>query len=99
METVPTLSPASGTTPADDNLADDVLRGAEAIAAFLYGSSSVKMRRKVYYLAEKSKIPIFRLGSMLCARRTVFLKWIAEQEQRCLREVSGEIPSDLDQAR
>ena len=41
-----------------------VIRGAEAIAEFIFGSH----RRKVYYLAECSKIPIHRLGSTLCLR-------------------------------
>ncbi|MDX1922446.1 MAG: DNA-binding protein [Alphaproteobacteria bacterium] len=64
----------------NDALADDVLRGAEAIAHFIYGDS--RQRRKVYHLAETSRLPIFRLGSVLCARRTVLLNWITEQEQR-----------------
>lgn len=66
--------------PADNPLADDLLRGAEAIADFLYGDSG--QRRKVYHLAETSRLPIFRLGSVLCARRTVLLHWINQQEQR-----------------
>jgi hypothetical protein len=61
-------------------LADDILEGADAIAEFLFGSSSY--RRKVYYLAECSKLPIFRLGSVLCARKSVLLEFIAGQEER-----------------
>lgn len=66
--------------PLNDTLSDDLLRGAEAIADFLYGDA--RQRRKVYHLAETSRLPIFRLGSVLCARRTVLLHWINEQEQR-----------------
>ena len=66
--------------PLDEPLADDVMRGAEAIADFLYGDAT--QRRKVYHLAETSRLPIFRLGSVLCARRSVLLHWIKEQEQR-----------------
>jgi predicted kinase len=66
--------------PLNDTLADDLLRGAEAIADFLYGDPT--QRRKVYHLAETSRLPIFRLGSVLCARRTVLLHWINQQEQR-----------------
>lgn len=65
-------------------LSDDLLRGAEAIADYLYGDST--QRRKVYHLAETSRLPIFRLGSVLCARRTVLLHWINEQEQRGYRQ-------------
>ena len=61
-------------------LAPDLLRGAEEISEFLFGTRN--QRRKVYHLAETSKLPLFRLGSQLCARRSVLLKWIAEQETR-----------------
>jgi hypothetical protein len=61
-------------------LASDLLRGADAIAEFLFGSR--EERRKVYHLAEKSRLPVFRLGSVLCARKSVLLQWIGEQEKR-----------------
>lgn len=64
-------------------LSHDLLRGAEEIAAFMFGSK--KLRRKVYHLAETSRLPVFRLGSVLCARRSVLMAWIADQEQRALR--------------
>lgn len=73
-------APSSASLSGPDTLADDLLRGAEAIAEFLYGDAG--QRRKVYHLAETSRLPIFRLGSVLCARRTILLKWIAEQEQK-----------------
>ena len=65
-------------TPND--LADDILHGADEIAAFIFGDSG--SRRKVYYLAECSKLPIFRLGSVLCARKSVLLDFISGQESR-----------------
>lgn len=63
-------------------LADDILRGADEIAEFIFGERG--SRRKVYYLAECTRIPVFRLGSVLCARRSVLLNWIAGQESRGL---------------
>ena len=60
--------------------ADDMLRGAEEIAFFLYGDR--KCRRKVYHLAGTSHLPVFKLGSMICARKTVLLNWIEAQELR-----------------
>jgi hypothetical protein len=69
----------TGVTP-EANLADDILRGADKIALFLYGDP--RQRRKVYYLAETSRLPVFRLGSRLCARRSVLIAWIASQEKR-----------------
>lgn len=61
-------------------LADDILRGADKIADFMFGNPAE--RRKIYHLAEKSRLPVFRLGSVLCARKSVLLAWIAEQEAR-----------------
>lgn len=61
-------------------LAGDILRGADEIAKFLFGERA--SRRKVYYLAECTRIPVFHLGSVLCARRSVLLNWISGQESR-----------------
>jgi hypothetical protein len=61
-------------------LADDILRGADEIAEFIFGDRG--SRRKVYYLAECSRLPVFRLGSMLCIRKSVLLQWISGQESR-----------------
>jgi hypothetical protein len=74
VNTVPQKTPSE--------LANDILEGADAIAEFLFGSREA--RRKVYYLAECSKLPIFRLGSVLCARRSVLLGFISRQERRVL---------------
>jgi hypothetical protein len=48
------------------------------IAAFISGQRG--SRRKLYYLAECSRLPVFRLGSVLCARKSVLLQWIEGQE-------------------
>jgi hypothetical protein len=58
----------------------DLLRGAEQIAEFLFGDQ--KLRRQVYHLAATSTLPTFKLGSMICARKSVLLKWIEDQEGR-----------------
>lgn len=67
-------------------LAGDILIGAYQIAEFLFGDRN--KRRKVYHLAETSRLPVFRLGTELCARRSVLMTWIAEQEQRGQRFTS-----------
>jgi hypothetical protein len=61
-------------------IADDIIHGADAIAEHIYGHR--RHRRKVYYLAECSRLPIFRLGSTLCLRKSEFRRWIACQEAR-----------------
>jgi hypothetical protein len=60
------------------SLAGDILHGAEGIAEFLYGDR--KLRRKVYNLVETARLPHFRLGSVICARKSVLLAWITAQE-------------------
>jgi hypothetical protein len=64
-------------------LADDLLHGADAIAEFVFGN--VRHRRKVYYLATAAKIrrlPVFRMGSVLCARKSKLIEWIEQQEAK-----------------
>jgi hypothetical protein len=60
----------------------DLLEGADEIATFLFGSP--KRRRTVYHLTEKSRLPVFRLGAVLCARRSTLTAWVAEQERRAV---------------
>jgi hypothetical protein len=68
---------------AGEGLADDLLEGADKIAEFVFGDAS--KRRKVYHLASDaksgSKLPVFRLGNTICARRSTLLQWIAAQER------------------
>lgn len=61
-------------------IADDLLRGADEIAEFVFGSK--QHRRKVYYLTgdAKTRMPHFRIGSVLCARKSTLLAWIERQE-------------------
>lgn len=77
MEHVTTPTTKIGPT---SELAGDLLRGADQIAAFIFGNASE--RRKVYHLAETSRLPVFRLGAVLCARRSVLMEWIENQERR-----------------
>ena len=65
---------------ADIEFASDLLRGADEIAGYLFGKASY--RRKVYHLAATSNLPHFKLGSMICARKSVLRKWIEDQEAR-----------------
>jgi hypothetical protein len=90
------MEPNTAPNPTSHALADDLLRGADEIAAFIFGSRG--SRRKVYYLAECTRLPVFRLGSVLCARRSVLLNWIAGQESRALPScdaASGDVPGSL----
>lgn len=58
-------------------IAADILRGADEIAAFL-GLD----KRAIYHAASRQKLPTFRLGAIICARRSTLLSWISEQERK-----------------
>ena len=64
------------------SIGEDLLRGADQIAAFLLGDA--KQRRRIYHMVESQQLPVFRLGSVVCARRSVLLDWIATQERKAM---------------
>lgn len=74
MTDIPNLPPAGTPSPCS-NLADDLLRGTREIAAFLGLPNRV-----VSYHIECDRLPVFRLGALICARKSTLLAWIAEQE-------------------
>lgn len=80
------------TNTGGDEFANDLLCGADEIAKFLFGPNG--SRRKVYYLAACTRIPVFRLGTKLCARRSVLLSWVAGQESRALFAAAASVGSD-----
>lgn len=63
----------------DNELAPDLLRGADKIAEFIFGDASEAP--KVYHLVRTGILPTFRMGAVICARRTTLLGWIAEREK------------------
>lgn len=68
---------------ANDNIASDILHGAEAIASFLG-----LPRRAVYHAASKGNLPVFRLGETLLGRKSTLLAWIGEQEMTARKAVA-----------
>lgn len=60
---------------ANDNLASDLLTGADQIAAFLGWP-----RRTVYHAVSKKSLPSFRIGETICARKSKILAFIEAQE-------------------
>jgi excisionase family DNA binding protein len=61
----------------NDDLATDILRGADAIAKHLGFP-----RRAIYHLVSKGGLPSFRLGETVCCRKSTLANWISEQEAR-----------------
>jgi hypothetical protein len=64
-------------------LADDLLRGADPIAVYMFDDK--RQRRKVYHLSETTDIPIFKLGGILCARKSKLMRWIEQQEAEAMK--------------
>ena len=69
---------------AEGTLGNDLLEGADEKASFMFGDRG--KRRKVYHLAETGALPVFRLSATLCARKSVLLGHIEEQERRAVRK-------------
>ncbi|MFZ0425220.1 MAG: DNA-binding protein [Xanthobacteraceae bacterium] len=67
-------------TETDGEFSKDLLRGAEAIAEYLFADR--KLARRVYHLTATSNLPHFKLGAMICARKSVLIKWVTDQEGR-----------------
>lgn len=55
----------------------DILRGSKAVAEYLGVSD-----RFIQEVARNGRLPHFRLGSMICARKSTLLAWIADSERR-----------------
>jgi hypothetical protein len=60
-------------------LADDLLTGAAAIARFVFGDEGE--RRRVYWLADTGQLPVFRIGSTLCAHKSRILRAVELHER------------------
>lgn len=77
----PAVSGKGGAMP----LADDLMRGADEIRRFIFGEASDQKQaesdtRAVYHLASKGQLGLFKLGGVLCGRKSTILKWIERQE-------------------
>jgi hypothetical protein len=56
------------------------MRGADQIGEFVFGEDPHR-KRKVYHAVERGHLPGFKLGGVLCARRSAILARIAQHEQ------------------
>ncbi len=68
-------------TSQNQSLADDVLRGAEAIAQFTGDDP-----RRIYYLGTTGALPIFKIGDSLCMRKSRYLQMVEELENASLAQ-------------
>jgi hypothetical protein len=70
----------------DLSLANELLHGVRPISEFVYGKAPDKKAaernvRRAYHAISKGDIPTFRIGGVICARKSTILQWIAEQER------------------
>lgn len=76
-------------------LGDDLLSGADQIAAFTYGLSQDERvaeanRRRIYHLVEKHGFPGFKFGGVLSARKSKIMEWVEAQEAAQARSSASE---------
>ncbi len=62
-----------------DTIKGDLLEGADEIARFMFDDPG--KRRKIYHLADKAELPVFRLGTVICARKSTLMAWIESRER------------------
>jgi hypothetical protein len=81
------LPPAPGlwAPPQPSPLDGDLMRGGFEIADFLFPDDPDRLRRRkrLYRLVYMEEPPpfLFRLGLVICARKSAILRWIEEQER------------------
>ena len=64
------------TMMADENLADDLLKGVKANAEY-----SGLTEREIYHLAPKGKLPLFKMGGRIwCGRKSSWHRYIEKLE-------------------
>ncbi len=77
-------TPGIGHNQPPSPLSDDLIEGAEGIAEEMFGDR--KEKRKVYRLVSEVKpedrLPVFRLGAIICIRRSTLFAWISERERQ-----------------
>jgi hypothetical protein len=64
-------------------LASDILRGIARINEFVFGDQA--NTRQVYYATAEAprpedRLPTFKIGGIICARKSTLLRWIEERE-------------------
>ena len=87
----PPQSPVVPDATESPALSEDLLIGAAAIAAFMFGDEHE--RRRVYWMAGSGQLPVFRLGSTLCARKSSLLRSVEARERAAVPEITADVDS------
>jgi hypothetical protein len=59
----------------DADIASDLVKGVDAIASYIK-----EPRRRVYYLAERKQIPVFKMGGIWYLRKSTFRRHVEQLE-------------------
>jgi len=74
--------------PTVSTLAEDLLEGAIEIGRFLFGDGP-GARQRVYKLTSvvkpEDRLPVFRIGNILFARKSTLMQWVTEREGQAWR--------------
>ncbi len=62
--------------PPTSDIASDLLRGAPAIAEFMFGKADAQNTKRVYDWKYARKLPTFKIGSTICARKSTLRRLI-----------------------
>jgi hypothetical protein len=57
------------------------MEGVAEIAKFYFGTANKKTVRRTRHLIDRKAIQVFRLGSIICARKSTLLAQIEEAER------------------
>ena len=69
--------------PESESIHDDILRGARTIAREILGDET--RVGTIYYQAKSGHLPTFRIGGILCARRSTLREHFRRQEEASLK--------------
>lgn len=77
------MGASGGAMPA--SIGDDLMRGADELRVFIFGDAEDERqaesdRRSVYHLAAKGELGLFKLGGVLCGRKSTILAHLAQLE-------------------
>lgn len=91
---IETMTRPSGANGGAMPLGDDLIREAGPLAEFIFGPPENERqaeadRRAVYHLHGKKELGLFKLGGVLCGRRSTILRHIEELERQT--KVRGEV--------
>lgn len=76
-------------------IGEDLMRGADEIRVFLFGETAQDKQaeadtRAVYHLATKGELGLFKLGGVLCGRKSTILAAIEHKERSAAAKASGQ---------